>query len=40
MQSSAIGAGMASLSVQQFGNIPVYHQQIKDYFINSKIFHE
>ena len=31
MQSSAIGAGMASLAVQQVGNIPVSHQQLKNY---------
>ena len=31
MQSSAIGAGMASLAVQQLGNIPVSNQQLKDY---------
>jgi rfaE bifunctional protein kinase chain/domain len=31
MQSSAIGAGMASLSVQQVGNIPVSNQQLKNY---------
>ncbi len=31
MQSSAIGAGMASLAVQQVGNIPVSNQQLKNY---------
>jgi rfaE bifunctional protein kinase chain/domain len=31
MQSSAIGAGMASLAVQQVGNIPVSHQQLKNH---------
>jgi len=31
MQSSAIGAGMAALAVQQVGNIPVSHQQLKHY---------
>jgi len=31
MQSSAIGAGMASLAVQQIGNIPVSNQQLKNY---------
>lgn len=31
MQSSAIGAGMASLAVQQIGNIPVSNQQLKKY---------
>ena len=31
MQSSAIGAGMASLAVQQVGNIPVSHQRLKNY---------
>ncbi len=31
MQSSAIGAGMASLVVQQVGNIPVLNQQLKNY---------
>jgi len=29
MESSAIGAGMASLAVQQVGNIPVSYQQLK-----------
>jgi rfaE bifunctional protein kinase chain/domain len=33
MQSSAIGAGMASLAVQQVGNIPVPFQQLK-YYLN------
>ena len=33
MQSSAIGAGMASLAVQQIGNIPVSNQQLKNYLI-------
>ena len=32
MQSSAIGAGMASLAVQQVGNIPVSNQQLKKLF--------
>ena len=31
MKSSAIGAGMASLAVQSIGNIPVSHQQLKNY---------
>ena len=31
MKSSAIGAGMASLAVQSMGNIPVSHQQLKNY---------
>ena len=31
MQSAAIGAGMASLAVQQVGNIPVSHQRLKNY---------
>jgi rfaE bifunctional protein kinase chain/domain len=31
MQSSAIGAGMASLSVQKVGNVPVSNQQLKNY---------
>ena len=31
MQSSAIGTGMASLSVQQVGNIPVSYQKLKTY---------
>ena len=31
MQSSAIGAGMSSLAVQQLGNIPVSNQQLKNY---------
>jgi len=31
MQSSAIGAGMAALAVQQVGNIPVSNQQLKNY---------
>ena len=31
MQSSAIGAGMASVAVQQIGNIPVSNQQLKNY---------
>ena len=31
MESSAIGAGMASLAVQQIGNIPVSNQQLKNY---------
>ena len=31
MQSSAIGAGMASLAVQKIGNIPVSNQQLKDH---------
>ena len=30
MQSSAIGAGMASIAVQQLGNIPVSYQQLKN----------
>ena len=29
MQSSAIGAGMASIAVQQVGNIPISYQQLK-----------
>ena len=36
MQSSAIGAGMASLAVQQIGNIPVTYQQLKNHL--SKIY--
>lgn len=31
MQSSAIGAGMASLAVQQVGNIPISFQQLEKY---------
>jgi rfaE bifunctional protein kinase chain/domain len=31
MQSSAIGAGMASLAVKQLGNIPISSQQLKNY---------
>ena len=31
MESSAIGAGMAALAVQQIGNIPISNQQLKDY---------
>jgi rfaE bifunctional protein kinase chain/domain len=31
MQSAAIGTGMASLAVQQVGNVPVSYQQLKDY---------
>jgi rfaE bifunctional protein kinase chain/domain len=31
MQSSAIGAGMASLAVQKVGNIPVSNKQLKSY---------
>ena len=31
MQSSAIGAGMASLAVQQIGNIPMSNQKLKNY---------
>jgi rfaE bifunctional protein kinase chain/domain len=31
MESSAIGVGMASLAVQQVGNIPISHQQLKNY---------
>ena len=31
MQSSAIGVGMASLAVQQVGNIPVSNQRLKNY---------
>lgn len=31
MQSSAIGAGMAAMSVQQVGNIPVSNQKLKNY---------
>ena len=31
MQSSAIGAGMASIAVQSMGNIPVSHQQLKNH---------
>jgi len=31
MQSSAIGAGMASLAVRQIGNIPISYQQLKNY---------
>jgi rfaE bifunctional protein kinase chain/domain len=31
MQSSAIGAGMASLAVQQVGNIPVSNHKLKSY---------
>jgi sugar/nucleoside kinase (ribokinase family) len=34
MQSSAIGTGMASLVVQQVGNIPVSHQKLKTYLKN------
>jgi bifunctional ADP-heptose synthase (sugar kinase/adenylyltransferase) len=34
MQSSAIGAGMASLAVQQIGNIPVSSQHLKNYLRN------
>ena len=36
MLSSAIGAGMASLAVQQVGNIPVSFQNVKNYL--SKIY--
>jgi rfaE bifunctional protein kinase chain/domain len=36
MSSSAIGAGMASLAVQQVGNIPVSFQNVKNYL--SKIY--
>jgi rfaE bifunctional protein kinase chain/domain len=36
MQSSAIGAGMASLAVQQIGNIPVGRDHLKNYL--NKIF--
>ena len=32
MQSSAIGAGMASLAVEQLGNIPVSNLQLRNYF--------
>ena len=31
MESSAIGAGMAALAVQQIGNIPISNQQLKNY---------
>ena len=31
MQSSAIGAGMASLAVQQIGNIPISYKELKTY---------
>jgi len=31
MQSAAIGVGMASLAVQQLGNIPISNQQLKNY---------
>jgi rfaE bifunctional protein kinase chain/domain len=34
MQSSAISAGMASLAVQQVGNIPIRGQYLKDYLIS------
>ena len=36
MQSSAIGTGMASIAVQQFGNIPVSYQELKNHL--SKIY--
>ena len=36
MQSSAIGAGMASIAVQKFGNIPVSYQELKNHL--SKIY--
>jgi len=35
MQSSAIGTGMASLVVQQVGNIPVSQQKLKTYLKNT-----
>jgi rfaE bifunctional protein kinase chain/domain len=35
MQSSAIGAGMASLAVQQIGNIPIGRDQLKNYLNNN-----
>ena len=31
MQASAIGAGMASIAVQQIGNIPISNKQLKTY---------
>ena len=31
MEASAIGAGMASLAVQQIGNIPISNKQLKKY---------
>ena len=31
MQSSATGAGMAALAVQQMGNIPVSYQRLKNH---------
>ena len=31
MESSAIGAGMASLAVQQIGNIPIYNKELKNF---------
>ena len=34
MQSSAIGTGMASLAVQQIGNIPISYQHLKNYLRN------
>jgi rfaE bifunctional protein kinase chain/domain len=34
MESAAIGVGMASLAVQQVGNIPIYNQQLKNYLRN------
>ena len=36
MQSSAIGTGMASLAVQQIGNIPISYQHLKHHL--SKIY--
>ena len=35
MQSSAIGAGMASLAVQQIGNLPIGRDQLKNYLNNN-----
>ena len=34
MESSAIGSGMASLAVQQVGNIPISYQKLKFYLKN------
>ena len=31
MESSAIGAGMASLAVKQIGNIPISNTELKNY---------
>jgi Sugar kinases, ribokinase family len=36
MPSSAIGVGIASLAVQQLGNIPISYQQLKNHL--SKIY--